>query len=100
MTDGHAYTGFRAWLCRKLCPPTHSRAEPILQGPEPALTDIPSRLRLLADRLDRNPVRYVVIVIDGKDVKVHGYGDARPRREVIGLLHEAADQLVQSGRKR
>lgn len=68
---------------------------------EPPLTDIPNRLRLLADRLERSPVRYVVTVIEGKDMlKVHGFGDPRARREVIGLLHEAADQLVQSGRKR
>lgn len=65
---------------------------------DPPLTDIPARLRFMADQLEDRPDRFVlaVVVIEDSDgqVQVHAAGKHPTQSETVGVLARAMARLA------
>lgn len=70
---------------------------PIRDG-RPLINDIPNRLRLLADQIDKGEIAadFALVILDGDRPlpTLLGYGDALDTRELLGLLALAESVFV------
>jgi hypothetical protein len=57
----------------------------------PPLTDMPERLRILASELPQNTKALIVVAYPYGEV--YNFGEALNQFEVMGLLHDAANNL-------